>query len=155
MAYFVENSLWAAVAAVGFAVLFNVPPRILAGCALMGASGYLGRALMLEAGFPLELSSLAAALLIGFLSDQFAKRWRTPRIVFSVPGVIPLVPGALAYQTMLGVFELILLPDLSQEGYFLLLQTAVNGIKTGLVLVALALGTIAPNLLFRRPKPVV
>jgi uncharacterized membrane protein YjjB (DUF3815 family) len=36
-----ENSVWAAIAALGFAILFNVPPRTLAGCAVGGAVAYL------------------------------------------------------------------------------------------------------------------
>lgn len=57
---------------------------------------------------------------------------------------------------MLGIFELAGLVDLNGgtavDG---LLVTAVTGIKTGLILIAIALGIIAPNLLFRRQKPVV
>lgn len=153
---FFEDALWSAVAAVGFAVLFNVPRRALPGCALAGGIGHAIRTLCMQAGLSLELATLAAATAVGFIAELLAKRLSTPRIVFAVPGVIPLVPGVLAYQTLLGVFELVGLIDLKHVAAAdELVATAVSGVKTGLVLVAIALGIIAPNLLFRRHKPVV
>lgn len=153
---FVQDVLWSAVAAVGFAVLFNVPRRLLPGCALAGGVGHVSHTLAMAAGVPLEAATLLGATAVGFLSEWLAKRYQSPRIVFAVPGVIPLVPGVLAYQTMLGVFELAGLITLTgNPATNVIVSTAVSGIKTGLVLIALALGIIAPNLLFRRHRPVV
>lgn len=151
-----QDLFWAAVAALGFAVMFNVPRRLLPGCALAGGLGHALRALAMGMGLPLEVATLAAATAVGFLSEWLAKRYESPRIVFGVTGIIPMVPGVLAYQTMLGVFELAGLINLSADpAADELVRTAVLGIKTGLVLITLALGIIAPNLLFRRQQPVV
>lgn len=151
-----QDLLWSAVAAVGFAVMFNVPPRLLPGCALAGGLGHAIRTLAMAWGVPLEGATLLAATAVGFLSEWLAKQFQSPRIVFSVPGVIPMVPGVLAYEAMLGVFELAGLINLSNDPVANeMVSTAVYAIKTGLVLIALALGIIAPNLLFRRQKPVV
>jgi uncharacterized membrane protein YjjB (DUF3815 family) len=153
---FLQDAFWSAVAAVGFAIMFQVPRHALPGCALAGALAHTARSFLVRMGLSLELATLLAATAVGFLSELLAIRLRMPRIVFSVPGVIPLIPGILAYQTMLGIFELAGLVDLNGgtavDG---LLVTAVTGIKTGLILIAIALGIIAPNLLFRRQKPVV
>ncbi|HRQ37649.1 MAG TPA: threonine/serine exporter family protein [Chloroflexota bacterium] len=152
----VHDLFWSTVAALGFAVMFNVPRRLLPGCALAGGLGHALRALVMGLGLPLEVATLAAATAVGFLSEWLAKRYQSPRIVFGVAGVIPMVPGVLAYQTMLGVFELAGLINLTNSpAAEELVSTAVLGIKTGLVLITLALGIIAPNLLFRRQQPVV
>ncbi|NJN54818.1 MAG: threonine/serine exporter [Anaerolineae bacterium] len=152
----VQDMFWSAVAAVGFAVLFNVPRHLLLGCALAGGVGHVVRTVGISLGLPLEGATLVAATAVGFLSEWLAKRYQSPRIVFSVPGVIPMVPGVLAYQAMLGVFELAGLIQLTGDpAANVMVSTAVFGIKTGLVLIALALGIIAPNLLFRRQKPVI
>jgi uncharacterized membrane protein YjjB (DUF3815 family) len=151
-----EDLLWSAVAAMGFAVLFNVPRRALPGCALAAGVGHVIRTLCIQTGLPLELATLVAATAVGFLGESLAKSFQTPRIVFTVPAVIPMVPGVLAYQTMIGVFELVGLIDLNAlPASDVLVMTAVGAIKTGLVLIALALGIIAPNLLFHRYTPVV
>ena len=45
-------------------------------------------------------ATFGATLFIGIVSQQLAKFYKTPVIIFSVAGIIPLVPGGLAYDTM-------------------------------------------------------
>jgi uncharacterized membrane protein YjjB (DUF3815 family) len=152
-----RDAFWSAIAAVGFAILFNVPRYTLPACALVGALGHgLRAALMVGLGMPIEAATLLAATAVGFMGEYFAHRYRVPRLVFVVPAVIPMVPGVFAYRTMLGIFEMTGLADLSAvEGAEVLLQTAVYAIRTGLILAGLSFGIIAPNLLFRRQRPVI
>ncbi len=155
--FVLRDAFWSAIAALGFAILFNVPRRSLPACALAGALGHgLRAAFIAVLGVPIEAATLLAATAVGFLGELFARKYRIPRLVFVVPGVIPMVPGVFAYRTMLGIFEVTGLADLSAvEGAEVLLQTAVYAIRTGLILTGLAFGIIAPNLLFRRQKPVI
>lgn len=46
-----EDMLLAAIPAVGFAMVFNVPQRALRWCALLGAIGHGSRMIMMSAGF--------------------------------------------------------------------------------------------------------
>jgi uncharacterized membrane protein YjjB (DUF3815 family) len=55
---------------------------------------------------------------------------------------------------MIGLLELTLLPT-AEPASALLAEVAVNGIRTGLILGALALGIVSPMLIFSRKKPVV
>jgi uncharacterized membrane protein YjjB (DUF3815 family) len=155
--FVLRDSFWSAIAAVGFAILFNVPRQTLPACALLGAVGHgLRAALMALFGMPIEAATLLAAITAGFLGELLARHYHMPRLVFVVPGVIPMVPGVFAYRTMLGIFEVTGLADLSAiEGAEVLLQTAVYAIRTGLILAGLAFGIIAPNLLFRRRRPMI
>lgn len=148
-----ENAFWAAVAAMGFAVMFQVPPRLLPGCMIAGALGYGVRTLLME-GFdvPIEISTLAGATVIGFLSIFFSQRWQTPSLIFSVTGAIPMVPGFFAYKAMLGILKLTLE---NPGGDTVLLEATVNAIHTALILGTLALGITMPRLLFQRKNPVV
>ena len=147
---------WSAAAALGFAVLFNVPGRTLIGCTIAGAVGHGLRTMLVQVGMSTEMASLVGAAAVGFLSEAFARRWRTPRTVFAVPGVIPMLPGSLAFRAMLDIVQLAALPggDLSM-GMPLLYDAVLNVVKTGLILTALAVGITAPKLLFYRPRPVV
>ncbi|MBC7869318.1 MAG: threonine/serine exporter family protein, partial [Chitinophagaceae bacterium] len=44
----VQDAFWSALAAAGFAMVFNVPPRTLFGCVLAGASGHAFRTLLIQ-----------------------------------------------------------------------------------------------------------
>ncbi len=148
------DALWSALAALGFAVLFNVPVRTLPGCVACGALGHVLRTLLATQGLSLELASLAGATAVGFVGSAFARRWETPTMIFTVSGVIPMVPGVFAFRAMLGVIALISAPD-AQAGLVALYETAVNAARTGLILAALAVGIAAPTLLFYRRRPSV
>ena len=155
--FVLRDAFWSAIAAVGFAILFNVPRYTLPACALTGALGHGLRAgLILVFGMPIEAATILAATAVGFLGEFFARRYRIPRLIFVVPGVIPMVPGVFAYRTVLAIFEITGLTDLtSVAGVEVLLETAVYAIRTALILVGLSFGIIAPNLLFRRQRPVI
>jgi uncharacterized membrane protein YjjB (DUF3815 family) len=147
------DAFWSAIAAVGFAILFNVPRRALPGCAFAAALGHALRTWVMQLGLPIEPATLLAATMIGFLGDYLARRLESPTAIFTVPAVIPMVPGTFAFRTMLGILEI------TTMGVFgstpVLVEASLNAVKTGLILAALAGGIIAPRLLFRRNTPVV
>ncbi|OWA33674.1 hypothetical protein B9G55_20220 [Saccharibacillus sp. O16] len=86
-------------AASSFVILFNAPKKSLLQCGLVGMLGWvLYVAVRGEIGE--APATLAASLLVGILCQLFAKMYRTPVIIFSVAGIIPLVPGGMAYNAM-------------------------------------------------------
>lgn len=88
-----------------FGFIFNSPVRQLARCGFVGMSGWI----VYYAGTQLALdvipATLIAAFLVTVISQLFAKLYKTPIIIFSVAGIIPLVPGGLAYDAMRHVVE--------------------------------------------------
>lgn len=154
MGMVLEDALFSGIAALGFAILFNVPRRALIYCVLAGAVGHALRTLMMEQfGLSIVLSTLIGATTVGFLAKGCAYRLHIPSLVFGISGVIPMVPGVFAFQTMLAVLQL---PSATDDTVVTLLsQVAVNASITGFVLAALALGIAMPNLLFIHRKPVV
>lgn len=149
-----SDAFWSALAALGFATLFNVPRRSLIGCMVCGALGHMLRTLCVQLGIGLEMSTLIGATNVGFLAVWLGHRHHTPAMIFSVSGAIPMVPGVFAYQTMIGVIEVIAITD-ATAGVQTLLDVSINAIRAGLILGALAVGITAPMLLFDRPRPVV
>lgn len=149
--WFLQYTIWPAIAALGFAMLFNVPTRTLAACALGAAAGYLVRAFCLEMGAQIEVAVLAGATVVGFLGVLFARIWKAPAPVFTVPGVIPMVPGSFAFKAMMGVVELAHLG----AGSLLLIETVAFATKAALILGGIAIGIALPNMLFRRQRPVI
>lgn len=149
-----QNTFWAGIAALGFAILFNVPPRTLLLCALNGAVAYASRAWLTQSGLAgIETATLVAATLVGFLGVIFGHRWHAPALLFVVPGVIPLVPGALAFRTMINI--LILTTGNVEVNDGLLIDAVVNLIKTTLIVIAMAGGVAVPTLLLRRHRPMM
>ncbi len=45
-------------------------------------------------------ASLMASVIIGIIGQIFARIYKMPVIIFNVAGIIPLVPGGLAYDAM-------------------------------------------------------
>ncbi|MDN6550056.1 MAG: threonine/serine exporter family protein, partial [Enterobacterales bacterium] len=69
-----QDMVLAAVPAVGFALVFNVPVRALRYCALLGAIGHGSRMVMMHFGINIEWATLGAAILIGVLGIQWSRR---------------------------------------------------------------------------------
>ncbi|MEZ4668499.1 MAG: threonine/serine exporter family protein [Anaerolineae bacterium] len=149
----VQDAMWSAVAALGFAVLFNVPRRALAGCALAAALGHAARTLLMQLGMEIELATLAGSSVIGFISLFLSQRWHAPMPIFSISAAVTLVPGVFAFRTMLAILE-VSLGDPATAGDALVAASS-NAIKTAFILGAIALGIAVPALLFKREQPVV
>ncbi|MEW6280277.1 MAG: threonine/serine exporter family protein [Candidatus Eremiobacterota bacterium] len=81
------------------AVLFNVPQRALPVAPLAGLAGFLAAWLM-EPFLDRPGCLFAAGLTVGLASEGLARLQRIPALVFSVPGILPLVPGSVAYRGM-------------------------------------------------------
>lgn len=144
-----EKYLWFGVAAVGFAVLFNVPKRSLPAIFLIAGLGGLTKVLLMMAGFKIVGATLAGATLIGILSIPLAHRIHVPPFIFSIPAVIPMVPGTLAYRMMIGMVKLA--SDLDPATYEKILEETVNtGLKVMLILMSLAGGVAIPMLITRK-----
>lgn len=153
LGFVVQDMLWSAVAAVGFAVLFNVPRRALLGCAVSAALGHAARTLLMQLGLEIELATLVGAGVIGFMSMFYAQRWQSPMPIFSISAAVTLVPGVFAFRTMIALLE-VSLGDPTTAGDALVVASS-NAIKTALILGAIALGIAGPALLFKREQPVV
>ncbi|MEH7301056.1 MULTISPECIES: threonine/serine exporter family protein [Neobacillus] len=88
-----------------FGILFNAPKETLVKCGLIGMGGWLIYYLLERYSNDAIFATLAATIFIAVLSQELAKFYKTPVIIFSVAGLIPLVPGGLAYDAMRNFVE--------------------------------------------------
>jgi len=88
-----------------FGILFNAPKESLVKCGLIGMGGWLIYYLLEGFSNNALLATLAATIFIAVLSQEMAKFYKMPVIIFSVAGIIPLVPGGLAYDAMRNFVE--------------------------------------------------
>lgn len=143
------KSFWAGIAAIGFAILFNVPRRTLLPIFILGTIGGLIKFTAVYFNSGIVFASFWSATIVGFLSIQTAHIRKSPPLIFSIPSVIPMVPGAFAYKMMLGLIALTNMED-TNTYMQILIDTVNNGAKMMFVLIALGTGVAIPMLLSRK-----
>ncbi|GGI70026.1 hypothetical protein GCM10009332_04020 [Shewanella gelidii] len=148
----IDDAFFAAIPAVGFAMVFNVPVRFLKYCAIAGAIGHSFRRFLLHFDFPIEWATFAAAALIGIITISFAKRHLAPPLMYAVAAIIPMIPGSYAFNTVIGLVQLSAQSEVSAE---LTAFVITNGLKTVFILGALSVGLAMPSLLYYRTRPVI
>jgi len=147
-----NDLLFAAIPAVGFALIFDVPPKALKYCATLGALGHCFRTILVSyCGVPLVFGTFFAAALIGFIGVYLSQRFLAHPKVFTVAAIIPMIPGVYAYKAMIAIVQ-IAHYSYSEE---LLAQALEYFVKTGFILAAIVFGLALPGLLFYRSRPVV
>ncbi|NLY77308.1 MAG: threonine/serine exporter [Tissierellia bacterium] len=101
----IKTLIFAFLSTVGFSVLFTTPKDSIVKAGIVGSIGwglYYISSLVLNNSI---ISTLIASISIGIVGELFAKYYKKPATVFIIPGIIPLVPGAGMYYTMLELVE--------------------------------------------------
>lgn len=92
--------------AFGFAILYNIPRKTIAPAGITGAIGWTIYFFLFNyLGVMDFLATIIASFFIAFTSQIFARKFATPVIIFTLPGLIPLVPGGMAYNMMRAFVE--------------------------------------------------
>lgn len=145
------DAFWSAIPAVGFAMLFSVPPRFLKYCALVGALAHSMRAVLMHYGLPIEWATLAASSFVSLVFVYLSRRLLAPRPVFTVACIIPMIPGKFAFNTIIAVLSM----NSSGVSGHLINAAIENGLKTLFILMALSFGLAIPPLIIYRNRPIV
>ena len=144
-----EKSIWFAFAALGFAILFNVPARtLLATCLIAATAGFTKFLCIDYYGLNVIMAAFLGASVVGILSIPAAHHKHTPPMIFSIPAVIPLIPGVFIYRTILGLIQLtdnkaMLTPNLVPG-------TFNYGLKALFIIMGIATGVGVPMLITRK-----
>ncbi|MBE3102815.1 MAG: threonine/serine exporter family protein [Bacilli bacterium] len=93
------------IAAIAFAIIFNAPRKKLLACGVVGMSGWLIFSWFSVFSGDTVKASFAGAFVVALAAHILSKRFKMPMIIFSVPGIILLVPGGLAYNAMRNIVE--------------------------------------------------
>lgn len=142
------KSIYGGIAAIGFGVLFNIPQRTLFYTALIGASGVFCKLMLMTVGIGIIPATLCGASVIGILSLLASYDKNAPALVFSIPAVIPMVPGTYLYRMMVGIIELHSTPGVDFND--IAMQTITNGLNAVFIIMALSVGVSVPNLILRK-----
>lgn len=135
--------LVAALGSIGFALLFNIRGRRLLSVAVGGGLCWL-LFLLLNRGITNEvICFFLVAMLVSLYDEVMARVLKSPTTVFLVPSLVPLIPGASLYYTMVGAVSK------NQTEFF---ARAVNTVELAC---ALAVGIIASTVIVRIVNRVV
>lgn len=137
-----SQAIAAAVAAMGFSVIFNIPPRLLPVVAV-GAILAVGTRNVLSLGFGISQAwaSFMGASLMGIIGYKFAHWIHVPHAIVTIPSVIPMIPGVLMYRLLIGLFNI---SELNPQEFLTAMQA---GVKSFLIIFAIALGATIPDML--------
>jgi len=96
----IAQSITSFIAAAAFGILFNVPKESLFKCGFVGMVGWMVYFLLEGKGADAVLATVIASFIVTVISQIYARIYKTPVIIFIVAGIIPLVPGGMAYDAM-------------------------------------------------------
>ena len=148
---YIDYAVAAAISAMGFSMIFNIPRRLLWVVAIGGIIAVCTRNFVnlgpsnnnigLDMG--LAIGSLAGSTLISLLCIKAVHWFHTPHHVISIPSVIPMVPGVLMYRALVGLIEM--------SGVVGELTNAVKfGMGSAITIMCIALGVAIPNVFARK-----
>lgn len=151
IAEILQDGLFAAIAAIGFAAISNPPRRAYLYCAAIAAAGHISRFLLMNtAGLEchIVIASTVAALIVGVLAVLLSPLASVPAETCLFPSLLPMIPGIYAYKTFGG---LVMCMYRGSEGvfnhYFYLF--ASNGITCLFILLGMVVGATLPIFLMK------
>ena len=139
-----EDALFSALAAIGFALLFNVPPRMAWACVVCGVASHTTRTFTVHLGLNIIEGSLIGAGVVGILAQLFGRYFRAPPVAFAFPGTVAMIPGAYAFRAIVGCLQIVhggANPALFEE-------TVTLGIEVVMMVAVIATGIAVPAAVF-------
>ena len=135
----------AAIASMGFSVIFNLPRRLLP---LIGLGGIIAvttrNIFVMELGFSQAAGSCLGAGVVGVLALKVVHIVHVPNIILTIPSAIPMVPGVLLYRLL---FAMLNIQTVSAEQLMVGLRSGVTAI---IVIIAIAIGVTIPSIFMER-----
>ncbi|MBO4942236.1 MAG: threonine/serine exporter family protein [Muribaculaceae bacterium] len=146
----IEDALFAAIAAVGFASISKPPKRAYIYCAAIAAAGHSLRYILINYfSVGIVISSLIASFTIGLLAVFMSPRAKMPAETCLFPSLLPMIPGIYAYKAFAGLAMCMIRHDKAAfDTYFYLF--AENAIITTSVILMLVIGATIPIFAFNK-----
>lgn len=141
----------AAISAMGFSMIFNLPRRLLWVVAIGGVIAVCTRNFVnlgpssgnVGLDWGLATGSLIGSALVSIICTQAIHWFHTPHHCLSIPSVIPMIPGVLMYRSLFAFIQM--------HGVVGEVTVATNNmIQASLVILCIAIGVAIPNIFLRK-----
>ncbi len=145
-----QDGFFAAVAAIGFGSISNVPVRAFKGCALLAAAGHATRFVLTHGcGWGLIPAAFLGALVIGYFAPKASSHWRIPAEALAFPALLPMIPGMYAYRAVEGLLQCIMCKteEAFTHAFYLF---SYNGMVCVITVILMVLGVTIPILVDAR-----
>ncbi len=90
---------------VGFSIIFNLPRKLIPYASLSGALGWVVYYIIQNHSSSFIAPALVGSIIVGLVGEALAHIKHHPATLFTIPGIIPFVPGYGIYYTMLYIVE--------------------------------------------------
>lgn len=150
--YLLQDALFAAVAAVGFACISRPPRAAYWCCALIAAVGHSLRYLLINlpsVGMHIVPATLVASLVVGLMAVFLSPRVKCPAETCLFPALLPMIPGIYAYKSVTGLAMCILHDSPEEFDRYYTLFT-FNGLTCMCILFVMVVGATVPIFVFKR-----
>lgn len=134
----------AAIAAMGFSMIFNIQRRLLWVVALGGIIAVCTRNFVsFELGYGPVIGSFMGSFIVSLIAVKAVYWFDVPNHVLTIPSVIPMIPGVLMYRSLLAFINLHgVVGEVTNASF--------NGINSALIILCISLGVAVPNIFARR-----
>ena len=148
---YLEFAVAAAISAMGFSMIFNIPRRLLWVVAIGGIIAVCTRNFVnlgpsnnnIGLDWGPVIGSLVGSALISIIVTRLVHQFRTPHHCLSIPSVIPMIPGVLMYRALFAFIDM--------RGVVGEVTVAMNNaIQASLMILCIAIGVAIPNIFARR-----
>ena len=143
---FLQDALFAAIAAIGFASISNPPRQAYLICAIIAAVGHSARYLLINLDFlhlHIVLATAIASLIIGVLAVLLSPRTRVHAETYLYPSLLPMIPGIYAYRAFGGLAMCLYQGSEQNFNHYFYLFTS-NGLTCFFILLGMAIGATVP-----------
>jgi uncharacterized membrane protein YjjB (DUF3815 family) len=89
------------ISSITFSIIFNLPARTLIYGGINSVLGWIVFRYSFNLGISPSMAIFFASTSIALFGEIMARIIKQPVTIFIIPGIIPLVPGGTAYETML------------------------------------------------------
>lgn len=86
---------------VGFAYYLYTPKKSIIKVGIIGATGWCVYKLLIYLNMDAVIATFLATCLIGLIGEMLARKHKKAATVYLLPSILPLVPGAGMYNTMM------------------------------------------------------
>lgn len=146
-----QDALFSAIAAIGFATISRVPTRALPWCALIAAAGHSLRFALMQPGVGLHIvgATALASFAVGLLAVICSPRAHTPAEACLFPALLPMIPGMYAYKAFGGLALCILSAQehIYQHNFYLFTHNALTCL---VLLTSMAVCGTLPVFIFKK-----